>query len=317
MWSLVRRNFRTKDACASLSRYQCEQHRLDCTLASEDQLGKAKESSGIDTIARSCAESDASRACRRCRRGYLGTMCSAIWVLMHITCQVSRPDPRLSTATMHITIALAILTTLSVAASETSGGVTLPLRRQVHSRPQTLSAHHALLEAHIRTSHGLERRHLESELESYLSRSSSTLAKRNGTTSIGAKNWGYVYTVPVALGTPPQLHEVIFDTGSDALWVWGAPPFCNTSACTTVPGYDASKSSTRAKAEYERELSVAYSDASEAEGEFVRDVVGIGSISFPYDFGESPSSPFPPRVGTNAQVSPRRPTCNTGSTRPR
>ncbi|EKD04911.1 endopeptidase [Trichosporon asahii var. asahii CBS 8904] len=186
---------------------------------------------------------------------------------------------------MYVLIVLTILTTLSVAASETSGGVTLPLRRHARPRPQTLSSHHALLEAHIRTSHGLERRHLESELESYLSRSSSTLAKRNGTTSTDAKNWGYVYTVPVSLGTRPQLHEVIFDTGSDALWVWGAPPFCNTSACTAVPGYDASKSSTTAKAEYERELSVAYSDASEAEGEFVRDVVGIGSISFPYDFG--------------------------------
>lgn len=148
------------------------------------------------------------------------------------------------------------------------------------------------------------------------------MERNTGTVSnTPAKNWGYVYTVPVSFGTPPEEHEVIFDTGSDALWVWGAPPHCNTSACTAVPGYDQSKSTTGGKAEYERELCVAYSDASEAEGEFVRDVVGIGPISFPYDFGEYSTRTYtlhlsPAVSPADAQDSPRLPTCNTGSTRP-
>lgn len=133
----------------------------------------------------------------------------------------------------------------------------------------------------------------EERLKTELHELKAQLARRDGndgnaTGAAEAVNWGAQYAVPVSFGTPPQDYDILFDTGSSDLWVWGTQ--CQSELCQALPGYDAAKSSSHAEAQYPHPLLVSYVDGSGASGNFTRDVVAVGGIAFPYDFGESAHS---------------------------
>lgn len=173
--------------------------------------------------------------------------------------------------------ALPALAVLALAAAAAAEPITLDLGR--HAVRVPAHAHRAFLEAHAKGATGPERALLKRELEAL---------RAAGPASVDAQTWGYAWSVNVTIGTPAQTHNVLFDTGSGSLWVWGAPPVCATDACAAVPGYDPRASRTAAAAQYARALKLDYSDSSAARGSFVRDTVGLGPVAFPYDFGGPP-----------------------------
>jgi hypothetical protein len=84
------------------------------------------------------------------------------------------------------------------------------------------------------------------------------------------------YTGVVAIGTPPQMFEVIFDTGSSNLWVPSA--LCESAGCLAHARFDARASSTYAS--NGSSFGIRYG-TGEVSGEIGADAVGVGSLSVP------------------------------------
>jgi len=78
----------------------------------------------------------------------------------------------------------------------------------------------------------------------------------------------------IYIGTPPQLFEVCFDTGSGTLWV--ADSSCTTAACNQRRKFEASKSSTFESLNRDDNMAYGVGDAFGSLGE---DVVLMGSIN--------------------------------------
>merc|ERR1711865_1169499 len=78
----------------------------------------------------------------------------------------------------------------------------------------------------------------------------------------------------IYIGTPPQLFEVCFDTGSGTLWV--ADWSCTTAACESRRKFEASKSSTYESLHRDDNMAYGVGDAFGSLGE---DVVLMGSIN--------------------------------------
>jgi hypothetical protein len=85
------------------------------------------------------------------------------------------------------------------------------------------------------------------------------------------------WLTPVYIGTPPQLVNLDFDTGSADLWV-----FSNATAAVSSAGhsvYSPGKSTT-AKLKNGTSWSIAYVDGSTCAGSVWSDLVAIGGIGF-------------------------------------
>ncbi|KAJ3273701.1 hypothetical protein HDV01_003980 [Terramyces sp. JEL0728] len=94
--------------------------------------------------------------------------------------------------------------------------------------------------------------------------------------SDGSINAGQIFstlTGTITIGNPPQLMNVLFDTGSDLFWLRGQN--CNTTECVGKAKYDSSKS-TSFSAASNNATSIAYGDGTKVGCIIGQDTVTIG-----------------------------------------
>ena len=88
-----------------------------------------------------------------------------------------------------------------------------------------------------------------------------------------------LYTIPLAIGTPPQMFNLQLDTGSSDLWV----PANNATACTGTQGgcpggsFDYTKSSTYV--ESTEPFQITYGDGTGDAGYYFNDTVTLGGVN--------------------------------------
>ncbi|KAJ3321244.1 Proteasome subunit beta type-7 [Boothiomyces sp. JEL0866] len=99
--------------------------------------------------------------------------------------------------------------------------------------------------------------------------------------SDGSINAGQIFstlTGTIAIGNPPQLMNVLFDTGSDLFWLRGKS--CNTDECVGKATYDSSKS-TSFSAASAKSTSISYGDGTKVQCVIGQDTVTIGKTAIP------------------------------------
>jgi hypothetical protein len=108
---------------------------------------------------------------------------------------------------------------------------------------------------------------------------SSIINKRaTGSAITTAQPQDMAWLTPVSIGSPPQVVNLDFDTGSADLWVFSNATAANLSAGHSV--YNPGKSTT-AKLKAGTSWAVTYVDGSSSAGNVWTDVVSIGGLSFP------------------------------------
>ncbi|KAJ3184905.1 hypothetical protein HDU85_001596 [Gaertneriomyces sp. JEL0708] len=85
-----------------------------------------------------------------------------------------------------------------------------------------------------------------------------------------------VYFGEVSFGTPSQTFNLLFDTGSYALWVRSSQ--CSDSACNGLPKFNGATSSTYANLN-KAAPRITYADGTVVDGTYARDSVAVGSIT--------------------------------------
>ncbi|KAI1608985.1 aspartic-type endopeptidase [Exophiala viscosa] len=105
------------------------------------------------------------------------------------------------------------------------------------------------------------------------------LRRRSNTVTATLTNEVLLYFINVTVGTPGQAFSLQIDTGSSDIWF----PSVDADICTEETDgcpygtYDSSKSSTYSELASAPQFEIQYVDGTEIEGDFISDVLNIGS----------------------------------------
>ncbi|KAL1407502.1 1,3-beta-glucanosyltransferase pga5 [Vanrija albida] len=150
---------------------------------------------------------------------------------------------------------LALLQLVLLASTALVAAAPAPTRRPTHIRLGAVpgAQHHPDAGVRAHWARGIGRRDAPSS---------------NGSASLDSYNHDAVYTVPVEIGAPAQIFNLVLDTGSRTTWVGGKA--CTACGTSLFDG-DRSRSFKRTKAPF----AVAYVDGTNATGVYGQDVVTV------------------------------------------
>ncbi|KAK3393915.1 aspartic peptidase domain-containing protein [Podospora didyma] len=114
------------------------------------------------------------------------------------------------------------------------------------------------------------------DLRAFMDHFSHTMKRTTGSASTTPESDDVEYLTSVSIGTPPQVLNMNFDTGSSDLWVFSTELPADEVNGQTL--YDPSKSSTAQKLQGET-WSITYGDGSTCGGDVYTDQVTVGSLT--------------------------------------
>ncbi|KAK0663276.1 Endothiapepsin [Lasiodiplodia hormozganensis] len=143
---------------------------------------------------------------------------------------------------------------------------------QVRNTKHVKSGPRALAKAYVK--YGIP---ISPELEAAVSNATSSAVKRaTGSATTTPTEYDSEYLTPVSIGTPAQVLNLDFDTGSSDLWVFSSETPSNEVSGQSI--YNPSKSSTSSKlsgATWE----ISYGDGSSSSGDVYIDKVTVGGLT--------------------------------------
>ncbi|KAF9633155.1 Endothiapepsin [Lasiodiplodia theobromae] len=143
---------------------------------------------------------------------------------------------------------------------------------QVRNTKHVKSGPRALAKAYVK--YGIP---ISPELEAAVSNATSSAVKRaTGSATTTPTEYDSEYLTPVSIGTPAQVLNLDFDTGSSDLWVFSSETPSNEVSGQSI--YTPSKSSTSSKlsgATWE----ISYGDGSSSSGDVYIDKVTVGGLT--------------------------------------